>query len=109
SKCFFLGPIISSVVALQTAFARPWPAILCLAASNLSLIVCPAIVIIFIVVNSRLSVTFCQKWQEIFDSSINIATRSRTTIFVSIKCYRSVKNSIHHSRFDKMTIFNVRT
>lgn len=43
SKCFFLGPIISSVVALHTDFAKPWPAILCLAASNLSFIVCPAI------------------------------------------------------------------
>lgn len=43
SRCFFLGPIISSVVALQTDLARPWPAILCLAASSLSLIVCPAI------------------------------------------------------------------
>lgn len=43
SRCFFLGPIISSVVALQTDLARPWPAMLCLAASSLSLIVCPAI------------------------------------------------------------------
>lgn len=43
SKCFFLGPMSSSVVALHTDFARPWPARLCLAASNLSLIVCPAI------------------------------------------------------------------
>lgn len=43
SRCFFLGPIISSVVALQTDFARPCPAMLCLAASSLSLIVCPAI------------------------------------------------------------------
>lgn len=43
SKCFFLGPINSSVVALQTDFASPWPARLCLAANNLSFIVCPAI------------------------------------------------------------------
>lgn len=43
SRCFFLGPIISSVVALQTDLARPWPAMLCLAANSLSLIVCPAI------------------------------------------------------------------
>lgn len=43
SKCFFLGPIISSVVALHTDLARPWPAKLCRAASNLSFIVCPAI------------------------------------------------------------------
>lgn len=43
SRCFFLGPIISSVVALQTDLARPWPAMLCLAASSLSFIVCPAI------------------------------------------------------------------
>lgn len=44
SRCFFFGPIISSVVALHTALARPWPAMLCLAANSLSLIVCPAIV-----------------------------------------------------------------
>lgn len=43
SRCFFLGPIISSVVALQTDLARPCPAMLCLAANSLSLIVCPAI------------------------------------------------------------------
>ena len=42
SKCFFLGPMISSVVALQTALASPCPAKLCLAASILSLIVWPA-------------------------------------------------------------------
>lgn len=42
SKCFFLGPIISSVVALQTDFARPCPARLCLAANSRSFIVCPA-------------------------------------------------------------------
>ncbi|KAJ8678710.1 hypothetical protein QAD02_014497 [Eretmocerus hayati] len=42
SRCFFLGPIISSVVALQTDLAKPWPARLCLAASSLSFIVCPA-------------------------------------------------------------------
>lgn len=43
SKCFFLGPIISSVVALHTDLARPCPAKLCRAASNLSFMVCPAI------------------------------------------------------------------
>lgn len=43
SRCFFLGPIISSVVALQTDLAKPCPARLCLAASNRSFIVCPAI------------------------------------------------------------------
>lgn len=48
SKCFFLGPIISSVVALQTDLASPWPARLCRAASSLSLMVCPAM-LIFIV------------------------------------------------------------
>lgn len=42
SRCFFFGPIISSVVALHTDFASPWPARLCRAASNLSLIVWPA-------------------------------------------------------------------
>ena len=41
SKCFFFGPIISSVVALQTAFANPCPAKLCRAANNLSCSVCP--------------------------------------------------------------------
>lgn len=44
SKCFFFGPIISSVVALQTDFASPWPARLCLAASSLSFMVCPAMI-----------------------------------------------------------------
>lgn len=42
SKCFFFGPIISSVVALHTDFANPCPAKLCRAANNLSFIVCPA-------------------------------------------------------------------
>ena len=41
SRCFFLGPMISSVVALHTALARPWPARLCRAARILSLRVCP--------------------------------------------------------------------
>jgi len=43
SKCFFFGPISSSVVALHTDFARPCPAKLCRAASSLSCIVWPAI------------------------------------------------------------------
>lgn len=43
SKCFFFGPIISSVVALHTDLASPWPAKLCRAANNLSFIVWPAI------------------------------------------------------------------
>lgn len=43
SRCFFLGPIISSVVALHTDLANPCPARLCRAASNRSFIVCPAI------------------------------------------------------------------
>lgn len=43
SKCFFFGPIISSVVALHTDLAKPCPAKLCRAANNLSFIVCPAI------------------------------------------------------------------
>lgn len=43
SKCFFLGPIISSVVALHTDLASPCPAKLWRAANNLSFIVCPAI------------------------------------------------------------------
>lgn len=43
SKCFFFGPISSSVVALQTDFASPCPAKLCFAAKRRSLIVCPAI------------------------------------------------------------------
>lgn len=38
-----MGPISSSVVALQTDLARPCPAKLCFAASKRSLIVCPAI------------------------------------------------------------------
>ena len=41
SRCFFFGPMISSVVALHTALARPWPARLCRAARILSLRVCP--------------------------------------------------------------------
>ncbi len=41
SRCFFLGPINSSVVALQTALARPWPASECLAAKRRSFKVCP--------------------------------------------------------------------
>lgn len=45
SKCFFLGAIISSVVALHTDLASPWPAKLCLAANRRSFIVCPAIMI----------------------------------------------------------------
>lgn len=44
SKCFFFGPMHSSVVALHTDLASPWPARLWRAASSLSLIVCPAIV-----------------------------------------------------------------
>lgn len=43
SRCFFFGPMTSSVVALQTAFASPWPAIEWRAASNRSLIVWPDI------------------------------------------------------------------
>jgi hypothetical protein len=45
SKCFFLGPISSSVVALQTALARPWPAKECLAARILSFRVCPVFMV----------------------------------------------------------------
>lgn len=44
SKCFFFGPITSSVVALQTVFANWEPAKLCLAALIRSLIVCPPVV-----------------------------------------------------------------
>lgn len=44
SKCFFFGPMHSSVVALHTDLASPWPARLWRAANSLSLIVCPAIV-----------------------------------------------------------------
>lgn len=43
SKCFFFGPISSSVVALQTDLAKPCPASECFAASKRSFIVCPAI------------------------------------------------------------------
>lgn len=42
SKCFFFGPIISSVVALHTDLANPCPARLWRAANSRSLIVCPA-------------------------------------------------------------------
>ena len=41
SRCFLLGAISSSVVALHTALARPWPAMECLAARMRSLIVWP--------------------------------------------------------------------
>lgn len=44
SKCFFFGPMISSVVALQTDLANPWPDKLWRAALILSLMVWPAIV-----------------------------------------------------------------
>lgn len=43
SKCFFFGPISSSVVALHTDLAKPCPAKLCRAANSLSCIVWPAI------------------------------------------------------------------
>lgn len=46
SKCFFLGAIISSVVALHTDLASPWPAKLWRAAKRRSFIVCPAIFIL---------------------------------------------------------------
>lgn len=42
SKCFFFGPITSSVVALQTDLANPCPAKLYLAAVSLSLMDWPA-------------------------------------------------------------------
>ena len=45
SKCFFLGPISSSVVALQTALARPWPANECFAAKIRSFNVCPVFIL----------------------------------------------------------------
>lgn len=48
SRCFFLGPINSSVVALQTAFAKPWPAMECLAAKRRSLRVWPALTAILL-------------------------------------------------------------
>ena len=41
SRCFLLGAMSSSVVALHTALARPWPAMECLAARMRSLIVWP--------------------------------------------------------------------
>ena len=44
SRCFFFGPMISSVVALQTDLAKPWPAMLCLAAAIRSIILWPDIV-----------------------------------------------------------------
>ena len=40
SRCFFLGPITSSVVALHTTLANPWPAMLCLAAVMRSKMLC---------------------------------------------------------------------
>ena len=40
SRCFFLGPITSSVVALHTTLANPWPAMLCLAAVMRSRMLC---------------------------------------------------------------------
>ncbi len=43
SRCFFLGPITSSVVALHTDLARPWPAIEWRAANSRSLMVWPDI------------------------------------------------------------------
>ena len=46
SKCFFLGPMSSSVVALQTALAKPCPANECLAANIRSLMVCPVFIMI---------------------------------------------------------------
>lgn len=54
SKCFFFGPISSSVVALHTDLARPCPARLCFAAKRRSLMVCPAIDILnWFLFNSR--------------------------------------------------------
>ena len=41
SRCFFFGPMSSSVVALHTALARPCPASECFAANILSFKVCP--------------------------------------------------------------------
>lgn len=46
SKCFFLGPMSSSVVALQTALANPWPANECLAAKIRSFNVWPVAFIV---------------------------------------------------------------
>lgn len=43
SRCFFFGPIISSVVALHTTLASPCPARAYLAAFNLSLRVWPPV------------------------------------------------------------------
>lgn len=40
SKCFFFGPITSSVVALHTTLANPWPAMLCFAAVTRSIMLC---------------------------------------------------------------------
>lgn len=62
SRCFFFGPIISSVVALHTALARPWPAMLCLAANSLSLIVCPAIVSLLLSHWNFLKLTYFSIW-----------------------------------------------
>ncbi len=41
SRCFRFGPIISSVVALQTTFARACPAIVFFAAKSRSTRLCP--------------------------------------------------------------------
>lgn len=49
SRCFFFGPITSSVVALQTDFAKPWPAMLCLAATTRSIILCPDIILFYVI------------------------------------------------------------
>lgn len=46
SICFFLGPSTSSVVALHTVRAKPWPARAYLTAFRRSFMVCPVVAIL---------------------------------------------------------------
>lgn len=66
SKCFFFGPITSSVVALHTTLANPWPDRLCLAAVIRSIILCPDIFAGYIVTRQGKHKFSGQIWPKLF-------------------------------------------
>lgn len=80
SKCFFFGAIISSVVALHTDLARPWPAKLCRAANRRSFIVCPAIIFAPFLLYIHFSVCMCIE----NDSQIHLRIRNFMGFFTVV-------------------------
>ena len=83
SRCFFLGPINSSVVALQTAFANPWPASECLAAISRSFRVWPVEVADAIFAHPLVSWTKILAWFSFGEKFYFVEQKPANMVYVS--------------------------